>query len=31
MHERNLHLLTTDQQEVYDCFCSMIDNDEGGM
>ena len=27
----NLPLLTTDQREVYDCFCSMIDSDEGGM
>ena len=29
--ECNLPLLTTDQREVYDCFCSMIDGDEGGM
>ena len=29
--ERNSPLLTTDQREVYDCFCSMIDSDEGGM
>ena len=25
----DLLLLTTDQREVYDCFCSMIDGDEG--
>ena len=29
--ERNVPLLTTDQQDVYDCFCSMIDRNEGGM
>ena len=29
--EQNLPLLTTDQREVYDCFCSMINGDEGGM
>ena len=29
--ECNLPLLTTDQREVYDCFCSMIDSDEGGI
>ena len=29
--EHNLPLLTTDQREVYDCFCSMIDGDEGSM
>ena len=29
--ECNLPLLTTGQREVYDCFCSMIDDDEGGM
>ena len=29
--EHNLRLLTTNQQEVYDCFCSMIDSDEGSM
>ena len=29
--ECNLPLLTTDRREVYDCFCSMIDSDEGGM
>lgn len=29
--EQNLPLLTTDQREVYDSFCSMIDGDEGGM
>ena len=29
--ERNLPLLTTDQREVYDCFCLMINGDEGGM
>ena len=27
----NLPLLTTDQREVYDCFCSMIGGNEGGM
>ena len=26
--EHNLPLLTADQREVYDCFCSMIDSDE---
>ena len=29
--ECNVPLLTTDQQDVYDCFCSMIDKNEGGM
>ena len=29
--ELNLPLLTSDQREVYDCFCSMIDSDEGGI
>ena len=29
--ECNVPLLTTDQQDVYDCFCSMIDRNEGGM
>ena len=29
--EQNAPLLTADQQQVYDCFCSMIDSDEGGM
>ena len=29
--ERSLPLLATDQREVYDCFCSVIDSDEGGM
>ena len=29
--ERNVPMLTTDQREVYNCFCSMIDSDEGGM
>ena len=29
--ERNIPMLTSDQREVYDCFCSMIDGDEGGM
>ena len=28
---RNVPLLTADQQDVYDTFCSMIDRDEGGM
>ena len=27
----NVPLLTADQQDVYDTFCSMIDRDEGGM
>ena len=27
----NLPLLTSDQREVYDCFCSMIDAYEGGI
>ena len=29
--EQNVHLLTTDQQQVYNSFCSMIDSDDGGM
>ena len=29
--ECNVPMLTSDQREVYDCFCSMIDGDEGGM
>ena len=29
--ERNVPLLTADQWEVYDSFCSMIENNEGGM
>ena len=29
--EHNVPMLTADQQEVYDCFCSMIDSNEGGM
>ena len=29
--EHNLPMLTSDQQEVYNCFCSMIDDNEGGM
>ena len=29
--EYNVPMLTADQQEVYDCFCSMIDRNEGGM
>ena len=29
--EQNVPLLTADQQQVYSCFCSMIDSDEGGM
>ena len=29
--ERNVPMLTSDQREVYNCFCSMIDGDEGGM
>ena len=29
--EHNLPMLTVDQREVYDCFCSMIDGNEGGM
>ena len=29
--ECNLPLLATDQQKVYDCFCSLINSDEGGM
>ena len=29
--EHNVLLLTADQKHVYDCFCSMIDSNEGGM
>ena len=29
--EHNVPLLPTDQLEVYDCICSMIDSDEGSM
>ena len=29
--EHNLPMLTADQREVYNCFCSMIDGNEGGM
>jgi len=29
--EQHAALLTTDQQEVYDYFCSMIDRNEGGI
>ena len=29
--EHNVLLLTADQRDVYDCFCSMIDSNEGGM
>ena len=29
--EYNVPMLTADQREVYDCFCSMIDSNEGGM
>ena len=29
--EQNVPLLTADQRQVYDCFSSMIDGDEGGM
>ena len=29
--EQNIPLFTVDQQQVYDCFCSIIDGDEGGM
>ena len=29
--ECNFPLLTTNQREVYDCFCLMIDSDKGGM
>ena len=28
--EQNVPLLTVDQRQVYDCFCSMVDSDEGG-
>ena len=30
-NKHNIPMLTSDQREVYDCFCSMIDGDEGGM
>ena len=29
--EQNIPLLTADQREVYDCFCLMIESNEGGM
>ena len=29
--EQNVFLLTANQRQVYDCFCSMVDDDEGGM
>ena len=29
--KQNVPMLTADQQQVYDYFCSMIDGDEGGM
>ena len=29
--DRNAALLTADQREVYDCFCSMVDTNEGGV
>ena len=29
--EQNVSLLTADQLQIYDCFCSMTDGDEGGM
>ena len=29
--DHNVPLLTTDEQDVYDCFCSTIDRNEGGM
>ena len=29
--EQNVPLLTTDQRDVYDYFCSMVDSNEGGM
>ena len=29
--EQNVPLLTADQRQVYDCFCFMIDGDEGGV
>ena len=29
--ERSIPMLTSDQRKVYNCFCSMIDGDEGGM
>ena len=29
--EQNVPLLTADQRQIYDCFCSMIDGEEGGM
>ena len=29
--EQHASLLTSDQQEVYDCFCSMVDRNKGGI
>ena len=29
--DHNASVLTADQEDVYDCFCSMIDRNEGGM
>jgi len=29
--EQDVPLLTADQRQVYDCSCSMVDGDEGGM
>ena len=29
--ECNAALLTADQRNVYDCFCSMVDRNEGGV
>ena len=29
--DRNAALLTADQRKVYDCFCSMVDTNEGGV
>ena len=29
--DHNAALLTVDQREVYDCFCSMVDTNEGGV
>ena len=29
--DHNAALLTADQREVYDCFCSMVDRNEGGL
>ena len=28
--EQNVPLLTEDQRQVFNCFCSMVDGDEGG-